>query len=388
MSAMNGNGESWNTQLIGHTDLNGFGDGMHVNVRGQYAYVGHMGESRIGTSIVDISDRRAPKVVNQLETPVGTHSHKVQIVDDLLLVNYERNHREKTATSWKGGLKVFDLSGDPVNPREIAFYEMPGAGVHRMTFWEGPYATMSGSDEGYSDQFFIALDLSNPEQPVETGRWWFPGMHAAGGETPDWGTDKRRVAFHHAIVRNERAYCGFWDAGMVILDISDMSTPTLVSHLDFGSDVSRSTHTVLPIPSRGIAIVVDEETVDGCQDIPKQVRVVDIEDEKNPREISKFPVPQGDFCVDGARFGPHNLHEMRPGSYQSDATIFLTYFSAGLRIIDLSDPLKPAEVGYFVPSCPPGQPAPQLNDVYVHNDGTVFVTDRYNGGLYLLEVSV
>src|SRR6195256_1817611 len=99
-----------NMHLVGQTNLNGHGDCMHVNVKDGFAFVGHMGESRVGTSVVDVSDPRRPRVVAQLETPPGTHSHKVQVVGDVLLVNYERSAAfEPQATSWQGGLKVFDI---------------------------------------------------------------------------------------------------------------------------------------------------------------------------------------------------------------------------------------------------------------------------------------
>src|SRR5437660_12533693 len=129
---MPSNADALNMRLIGQTDLNGHGDCMHVNLKDGFAFVGHMGESRVGTSVVDVSDPRRPRVVAQLETPPGTHSHKVQVVDDVLLVNHERSPFEPNATSWQGGLKVFDVSR-PDQPREIAFLKMPGKGVHRMT---------------------------------------------------------------------------------------------------------------------------------------------------------------------------------------------------------------------------------------------------------------
>jgi hypothetical protein len=109
----------------------------------------------------------------------------VQVVGDVLLVNYERSQFESQATSWQGGLKVFDIS-KPSDPREIAFLPMPGKGVHRMTYWEAPYAYMSGSDEGLIDQFLLIVDLSEPSRPFEIGRWWFPGQNTGSGETPTW----------------------------------------------------------------------------------------------------------------------------------------------------------------------------------------------------------
>ena len=92
--------ETWNMRLVGHTDMNGHGDGMHINLKDGFAFVAHMGDSRVGTSIVDVSDPTKPRVVNEIHTPAGTHSHKVQIVGDILVVNNEKNPEEPAAADW------------------------------------------------------------------------------------------------------------------------------------------------------------------------------------------------------------------------------------------------------------------------------------------------
>jgi hypothetical protein len=385
--------EAWNIRLVGHSDLNGHGDCMHVNLKDGFAFVGHMGESRVGTSVVDVSDPTRPRVATQLETPTGTHSHKVQVVGDVLLVNHERSGFEPQARDWRAGLKVYDVSR-PAQPREIGFLPTPGKGVHRMTYWEPPYAYISGSDAGYIDQFFIAVDLSDPTQPREVGRWWFPGQHAAGGETPSWVPSEghrggfpstKRYALHHALVRGQRAYCGWWDAGLVILDIANLGKPTLVSQLDFGSDVSHATHTACPVPGRDLVVVTDEEVDFDCTGLPKQVRMVDIADERNPRVIATFPRPEGDYCARGGRFGPHNVHEMRPGTLVDPNTVYVSYFNAGLRVYDVADARQPREIAAYVPSPPPGRASIQFNDLLVGPDGLIYITDRHTGGLYILE---
>ena len=96
-------------------------------------------------------------------------------------------------------------------------------------------------------------------------------------------------------------------------------------------------------------------------------------------------MPEGDFCSRGGRFGPHNLHEMRPGSLVDSNTIYVTWFNAGLRVVDISDATRPREIAYFVPEAPPGRSSIQFNDVLVAADGLVYVTDRFTGGLYILE---
>ncbi len=388
--------ESKNMRLVGHTDLGGQGDGMHVNVVDGYAYVGHMGHTDAGTSVVDVSNPAKPRLVTQLGRPAGTHTHKVQVVGDVLVVNHERNPWERWGEgerSWSAGVAIYDVSR-PEQPRQLSFFETPGKGVHRMTYWSQPYAFLSGSDAGWIDQFLRIVDLSDPTKPREVGRWWFPGQHATGGETPSWkpteghgsgALGEKRVALHHALPTGDRAYCGWWDAGLVILDTSDIAAPRLVSHLDFGADQSRCTHTALRLPGRDVLVVTDEQTSEGCSGLRTRARVVDITDEMRPRVVATLPEPQGDYCQRGGRFGPHNLHEMRPGSLQDPNTVYLTYFNGGLRVYDVSEASRPKEVAFIVPDAPPGRPSIQLNDLVVAADGLVYATDRYTGGLYVFE---
>ncbi|MCC7372175.1 MAG: hypothetical protein IT306_27420 [Chloroflexi bacterium] len=383
-AALDAHGEpqARNLRLVGHCPMDGRGDGMHINLKDGHAFFAHMGENGIGTSIVDVRDPSQPRLVKQLMVPPGVHSHKVQIVDDILLINYERMGKGDAPV----GLKVFDVS-TVTGPREIGFLPMTGKGVHRMTYWEPPYAYLAGSDEGWTDQFLIVVDLSDPTQPREVGRWWMPGMHAAGGEQLNLPPG-RSSKLHHAIVRGNRAYCGWWDQGLVILDISDVTRPTLVSHLDFGADVSGATHTACPLPGRDILVVTDECVHNDCQGVPKQVRVVDIADDRAPKVLSLFSVPdEADFCSRGGRFGPHNIHEMRPGTLSDPNTIYLTYFNGGLRVHDVTDPAAPREIAYFVPEAPPGRTSIQFNDLIVDQDGLIYVSDRYAGGLYIFELT-
>jgi len=175
------------------------------------------------------------------------------------------------------------------------------------------------------------------------------------------------------------------DAGLVILDIADRSAPRFVSQLEFGSDVSTATHTALPLPGRDVLVVTDEQLATDCRGMQTRVRCVDISDASHPTVLAEFPVPEGDFCLRGGRFGPHNAHEMRRGSLSDPNTVYVTWFNAGLRVFDVSDAAAPREIAYFVPEAPPGRSSIQFNDVLVDATGLVYVTDRFTGGLYVLE---
>jgi len=111
---------------------------------------------------------------------------------------------------------------------------------------------------------------------------------------------------------------------------------------------------------------------------------VDVSDPAEPRVVSVCPPPVGDFCDRGLRFGPHNTHENRPGSYRSAEIVFVTYFNAGLRVYDVSDAERPTEIASWIPPTPPGQEASQINDVFVSADLDIYVTDRVNGGVYVV----
>lgn len=384
--------ESRNMRIVGHDDLAGTGDCMHVNVVGGHAFIGHQGYTSVGTSIVDVSDPSSPRLLTQIPRPAGTHTHKVQVVGDVMIVNHERNRFEaEPTTSWSAGLAVYDISR-PAEPRQIGFFATPGTGVHRMTYWEDPYAYVSGTDEGYIGRFLRILDMSDPSEPREAGRWWFPGQHAAGGEQPTWTpgsrepgsrSDVKEVMLHHALPAGDRLYAGYWDAGLVVLDVSDKERPEMVSHLDLGPS-SGNTHTAFPVPGRDLLVVTDEQLTRfiGTQ---RHVRLVDISDETSPQVVATLPVPPGDFHERGIRFGPHNVHEMRPGSLIDSNTIYLTYFAGGLRAYDIRDPAQPVEIAHIVPEAPPGRETIQLNDVTATEDGLIYVTDRHRGGLYVVE---
>lgn len=364
-------------RLVGHSDLNGHGDGMQVMRYGDALYVGHHGPSGMGTSVLDISDVTSPRLVRQIPASKGSHSHKVQLAEGLLLVNEESFGG---GDEFSAGMIVYDVS-EPFDPKRIGYFHSGGLGVHRIVYTGGRYAYMSAIPEGFDDRIWIIVDLSDPEQPVEVGRWWWPGQWTGGGETPTWPEGKRFAA-HHALLDGTRAYLGYGDAGLVVLDIEDVGSPTRIGHLPWSP--GGNTHTCLPLPGRKLLIATDEATSECCAEESKYVRVIDVSEPSNPRVVSICPQPQGDYCERGMRFGPHNLHENRPGTYSSETVAFVTYFNAGLRIYDLSRAETPTEIAFWEPATPTGQEAPQINDLLVDGDLNIFVSDRITGGLYVL----
>jgi hypothetical protein len=393
LQAESARGFTW----LGHSNLAGKPDGVQVMVNKGHAFVGHPFTGG-GITVVDVRDPRDPRPVNFLHVHPRSWTLHFQAFDDLMLVAEEFNFiAGKPQAQWRdadcdAGLRVYDLA-DPVKPRAIGFMPVEGLGLHRVWWTGGRYAFASALLDGFTDHILVSIDLIDPTRPREIGRWWVPGMWQAGGETHDW---QGRVALHHPVVANGIAYCGWRDAGLILVDVADPSAPRFISRLNPHPPFGGGTHTALPLPSRSLTVVADEAMSDISIEPQKYIWMVDTRVPANPVSIATMPLPADqDYAARGGTFGPHNLWENRPDGFVSDELIFATFQSGGVRAYDVSNPFRPEELGYFVPPPPATlvDPRPGIKrithsaDVYVAANGLVFVTD-YNGGLYVLETDL
>jgi hypothetical protein len=268
---------------------------------------------------------------------------------------------------------------------------MPGFGINRLWWTGGRYAYVSAHFDGFTDHILCIVDLSNPTKPEIVSRWWLPGMNRAAGETST-APQGRRIALHHMITAGNRGYAAWRDGGLTIHDISDAARPQLLARLNWSPPFPGGTHTALPLPGRNLLVVADEANAEACAKGMFYTFVVDIRAAENPVPISTFPTPkERNFCARGT-FGPHNLHENRPGSFRSEDTIFATYNNAGVRVFDIRDAFAPKEIASWVPPVPNKLIDPRSNvtlaaksaDVYVTTEGLMYVSD-WNAGLNVLQ---
>jgi len=398
---------------LGHSDQGGRPDGLQVMVHRGYAYVAHLWSQ--GFTIVDVREPSQPRTVNYVAAPPHTWTIHLQTHDDLLLVVHARDlfadaafsdertyytrsvgdtvgsSKARMVRHWSAGMAIYDLK-NPEQPRQIGFFPVEGVGVHRIWYTGGRWAYVSALLDGYTDYILLIVDLQDPTRPVEVGRYALPGMHAAAGEVPTWSANKR-YALHHAVVHGDTAYACWRDGGLTLLDVSRREAPRLISHRNWSPPFGGGTHSALPLPSRGLLVVADEAVLDHQEDGLKLTWVFDIRDPGNPVSISTLPTPcDDDYVRKGGHFGPHNLHENRPGSFVSDTLVFATYQNAGIRVFDISNAYQPREVAFHVPANPvrmadkrPGRPAViQSADLFVDTKGLVYATD-YNAGMSILE---
>ena len=392
---------------VSYSDVGGNPDCVQVMFNRGHLYVGHMFAD--GLTILDADDPRALRPVGFFTAGGNTRTHHLQVADDLLLLanganivamqSYDdlRGYFENTLAdsvtgdgAFRSGLSIHDISR-PDEMREIAFLEMPGLGVNRLWWTGGRHAYVAAHFDGFTDTILAIVDLNDITRPEIVSYWWLPGMNLAAGETSA-AAEGRRVALHHMITAGDYGYAAWRDGGLTIHDIRDPAAPRLVSHINWSPPFPGGTHTALPLPERDLVVVADEANAERCEKGIFHTFVVDVRIPDNPVPISTLPTPSDrDYCGLGT-FGPHNLHENRPGSLVSDETIFATYNNAGVRVYDIRDAFAPRQLAYWTPPIPERMVDPRPNvahaaktcDVLVRPDGLMYVTD-WNGGLHVLE---
>jgi hypothetical protein len=355
--------------------------GGQIVIQGKYAYVGHQ-HLPDGTTILDISDPRRPKVVGKLMTAhPWSHSHKVRVVGDLMVVNSEIEPGVgDRATYPDGGFRLYDIK-DPTNPKLIVFVKTHARGVHRFDL-DDTYAYISTEMEGSVGNILVIYDIRNPSKPVEVARWWMPGQNIAVGETSH--PRGRDHSLHHAMRCGKEMYAGCWFSGISIIDVSDIARPRTLARHEYDPPCAEPTHTFLkvPFPIRGKAIAVstEEERPKRGVDTGKPhapLRTWDVTDPTKPKILCTYQLDEQaqPYHGDHVRFGTHQLRER----VDQDCMLYVTWFAAGLRMIDISDPASPIEKGYFIPQPTTGKTTPWTNDVAKDERGLIYVTDKVCG---------
>ncbi|WP_216641210.1 LVIVD repeat-containing protein [Oceaniglobus roseus] len=410
-----------NVRSLGRLDIPG---GGQVVVQGDYAYVGHMDPPN-GTSIIDISDPAAPKVVSHIDPPEWSHTHKVRVAGDLMITNVEQDRRhflrkaEKIAgirdelgpdaTNAKvaeklgvkesdiptleaflqrgydaGGFRVWDIR-DKTAPKLLAYVKTHGFGVHRFDMDEN-FAYISTEMAGYVGNILVIYALDDPANPREVSRWHMPGQHLAGGETPTWTGYGTRL--HHAMRCGDEMWAAVWNAGFRVIDVSDITAPKVTGSYRFPKAIPEPTHTVMPLENlvdgRRYAIAIDEEHDHKPGRLHGFLWVVDVTDLDNIEPVAAWD-PGERACPwigqPGGRFGGHQFRE------KLDTTlVYTTWFSGGLRIVDVADPHMPKEIAHYIPEPQADGTPPQSNDVDVDDKGRIYLLDR-NRGLDILEMT-
>ena len=411
--------QRWNVEAIAYHDLErrpGFK--MTLLERGGrwYLYTGCFWHR--GWNILDVTDPARPELVNFLEGPRNTFTLQVDLADNTLITSLEKGLENAPwgldpQGPYEEGVLLWDLT-NPIRPRRVGHYRTGGRGTHRNGYQGGRYMHLAAGASGYSGNIYSIVDIQDRSRPREVGRWWAPGQErapdasAAPAEREQMAShgmchvDGKDVSLHGpAVIEGSRAWLPYGAAGLIVLDISDVTRPRQIARIPFNPPFHSmfGVHTVMPVPERGVAYVSSEDTSYG-KGAAHFAGIVDIREPTRPTLISLFPEPippagasYRSFSERPGWSGPHNTNQLQhnPAVQKQGDLFYMAHFNAGLRIYDVSHARLPREVGWFMPPDPTERLGPmpqgplvtQTEDVLVDRRGNIYITDK-NQGLWVL----
>jgi hypothetical protein len=399
------------------------------------AYVGHHGGSKPnpltgatelnGTSILDVTDPRAPKYLHHIPGAAGEAeaggAAMVRVCAGDALPRAVKGRWYLLRTLGRLAHEIWDVT-DPAKPG-IVTTVIAGLGETHKNWWDCAsgvgYLVSDGRPQGWrTNRMTKIYDLADPAKPRLIRDFGLVGQEPGStGEAPE--------GVHGPIALGDRVYFAYGTGAKGILQIVDRrkllegaAAPTrenltapeigrLVMNPDWGGHTSFpvlgipiGNHAVSPRKTRDFVVLVSESLRNECQEVRQLTFMVDITDAAKPQVVSTFDVPAGDFCARGGRFGPHSSNESFTPMYYGKL-VFLAYFNAGVRAVDIRDPFHPREAAFYIPAVTANtarrcvkvdgaercKTAIQTNNLEVDERGYVYIVDRANTGLHILELT-
>jgi len=364
-----------------------------VAVAGSYAYVANGHEATL--DVMDVSDPANPHRVGRGDFLGSPQCVVVAGNVACVAIAYD-------------GLALVDVS-DPTNPHAVGHHRNPGVTYGVAVSGSRAYTADAGELDPDSGGALRVVDVSAPQTPMEVGHCGLSGY-----------------ALDVAIV-DSLAYVGTFD-GLHVVDVSNPYGPQEVGHCPyaataFGVDVSGNYAYVgcgNPDYATGMCVVDVSDprnpiAVGACEapgiwwatvdvsgsyaylaNLEGGLRIIDVSNPQNPVEVAHDSVAamavtvRGDYAYEATDSGlcvldvSSPLDPQRVGSccfsMATDVVVdgdyaYLSYMTGdqycGLRVVRVSDPRHPQEVGYY-------QTSGDASSVAV-GGGYAYVAHQYDG---------
>jgi len=438
---------------------------LHKQGNRWFAYIGHHGGSQLnpltgkeednGTSIVDVTDPKQPKYVAHIPgepratgaTGESGGAQMARVCDGSQLPRADKSKVYLLRTYGGSAHEVWDVT-DPAKPSRVSVVVSGLRDTHK-SWWEcdtGIAYLVSGPPDWRVRRMTQVYDLGDPSEPRFIRNFGLPGQQPGS-------TGSAPTELHGMISlgpKSNRIYFGYGTGASGVVQIVDRDKllkgakePTTanlaypeVARLDLPPDMGA--HTTFPLlgmqlgefgkqklrpgsaaaagidhdhgdaapertqSGRAFIAAIGETTANECLENRQLVRMVDITTESKPVGVSSWTVPEssGNFCNRGGRFGTHSSNENMTPIYYG-RVLFIAHFNAGVRALDVRDPLQPKEIGYYIPAITDKtdkrcvgtgaeqrcKTAIQTNNVEVDDRGYIYIVDRANTGMHILELS-
>jgi hypothetical protein len=404
--------KAYNMRPVGYTDVGGrpaFKMAIKQHQGRWYLFAANLWHA--GFSIIDVTDVANPRFIKFVPAPdPNVWEIQVSLHGDLMITALEKpapGWGFYDARKWKPeneGLLLWDIS-DPVNPKLLSHWRTGSDGLHRNSYPGGRYAFLAGAEPGFRSNHLIILDVSDPKNPQVAGRWWTPGQKVGEPES-----NNPAEGFHGPPVYSldGKILTMGYSGAIYNVDITDVANPKTIGSLKLSPPFSTAygptaMHSVQSLKN-GMILANSEAIPPGCGHASLLFAgIVDNNDKRSPKLISVLPAPQPpsdadfkSFCDRGGRFGPHNTNQETHADDVEEVgdIVYMTWFNAGLRVFDVSDPYVPKETGWFLPAQPTKRVGPQptdklvsqTEDVLVDTRGNIYISDK-QWGIHILRYS-
>jgi hypothetical protein len=384
-------GSAFNMEVVGQSSLGGRGFNADVWVHEEFAYVGSWGfadwtgtdeQDRFcpdspgnGIAVVDATDPENPTMVSRLPSPDGTSAEDIVVFTaafgpaagrDIAVAGIQTCGGSHTDLSIERGMMVWDVT-DPASPVELGFWdaECCARGVHELevqhrtdlgrtfAYASVPYSRLpdASSPSGYRDVTgdgdFRLVDITNPANPFQVSEW---GIQDAGGPFAAQGCDPDGNYGHSAEPSADGtvAFISYWDSGFIRLDLSDPANPVFEGRTVYPAVADGDAHSAQWDESRELLFANDEDFCKasgaGIEKGFGYMRIYDYSNPAAPVQIGEYKTPHaGDTSNEAA--GDYTIHN----NFLVGTDVYVSSYSDGVRVVDVSDPTSPVEVASFVP---------------------------------------
>lgn len=325
-----------------------------------YAFVNTDGRFG-GFFVVDIEDPTRPEVIGRYTTDAAaSQDPKVSPDGNWLFLHVQSQPTAPERLTDGDGLKdgglgvqVIDIS-DKTDPQFAAFVPVELFGSHNTY----PYQYDTGPFAGQTFLFYTG----QPIGPSVAGNYVVISHFAAAGGQPQLtrlshfhlpGAATAIDAFPHDMFVFEHPetgqvllYVAYWGGGAAVADVTNPLAPVVVGVYDDPAPSKvNNIHSFLPYRTlNGTHYSFSTPEIGSVEGETGLFRVYDTTDPASPDQVGHWELP-GDLEIRGEyRFSPHNfgVHPDRP-------LVALAHYHAGVWVLNVSDPVEPRAVGFYLP---------------------------------------
>ena len=391
-----------NFRLVGHSDLDGFGDYGDLFAHGSFAYVGSrcgdQAQGGDGVQVVDISNPRHPQLVSELANPPFTRAEDVTVRDvrtplftgALAVVGIQACFGSGHEAEVVPGLEFFDVT-HPRHPVLLGHWDLPQGtiGCHEIDAVQranGQVLAVCARNlvdhlnSGGADAVHI-VDATDPASPQAITNWSL-------NLDPTGGVGCLPFQFAHSARFEDDGsslYVSYWDAGTVHLDISTPTSPVVVSTTRIVPPDEDGDNHSMTLARGGRWLVINPEDF-SPGDCPGQSElggwgeayVYDNSDPQHPVFLGTFSTPNSRSTRSDGSFTDHNT-EVTLGNQ-----FFSSWYSDGVVWWTMNDQGVSHQRGQFVPPAT-GETPPLVWGVHIDSAHDLILASDITSGLWIVK---